>query len=72
MKLGRLEFFNHKQILDETGFLFALRFWRYGIVHPHVRKNYGVGFVMSIVILDRHFCVDVKLKLPLKSKEKAV
>jgi hypothetical protein len=63
MRLGRLEVFNYKQT-SETGFVLALRAYRYGVLNTAVRQRYGSGFVLSIVILDRHFCFDVKLTLP--------
>lgn len=63
MRLGRIELFGYKRN-DETGFLFALRAYQYGIHTSVVREKHGRGFVLSLVLFDYHICLDVKLSLP--------
>lgn len=63
MRIGRVEIFQYKQT-SETGYLFALRAYRYGVHNSHVKEKYGSGFVLSLILFDYHLCLDVKLTLP--------
>lgn len=63
MKIGRLRLFAYLGT-EETGYVFGVRSYRYGVHNKIVREEHGTGFVVSVVLFDLHICVDVKLSLP--------